>query len=154
MGNFSGSHLSLVMWKLNTLLCTFHKHRKLWGLEVRTSDSYSHLMSYAIILAIVFTLATTIKSNYAKLIDGIKHHLTDIIPVLYQEDLIGEETKHKAKSLVLTPVERAMEVLDAMQARIKSDPIQFCTLLKVLRSKQALCYLTDVLENKQSETGI
>ena len=112
-------------------------------------------MSYAIILILssVFTLVTAIKRNYANLIDGIKHHLTDIVPVLYEKDLIGEETKDKAMLLVLTPATKAMEVIDAMQAKIKSDPRQFGTLLNVLRSIPALCYLCDLLEPKQSGSG-
>ena len=104
-------------------------------------------------LPIVLPLANTIKSSYAKLIDGIKYHMTDMVPILYQEDLIGEETRDRAMLPVLSPAAKAAEVVNAMQASIKNDTAKFSSLLKVLRSSSVLCYLADVLETQQSKSG-
>ena len=114
---------------------------------------YVHYVSYVLMFQMLPILAKTIKSNYARLIDGIKHHMTDIVPVLYQEDLIGEETRDRAMLLALTPAAKAMEVVNAMQASIKNDIGKFNSLLKALRSTSALCYLADVLETQQSKSG-
>ena len=102
------------------------------------------------------TLAKAIKSNYARLIDGIKDHLTNLVPLLYQEDLVGEETRERAKVLALTSTQKATEVVDSLQAKIGNEPAQFHTLIRVLRSNPALCYLADILERvetQQSESG-
>ena len=55
--------------------------------------------------------------------------------------------------LALTPSDKATEVMNVMQARIESDSKQFNSFVKVLRSNPALCYLADVLETQQSESG-
>ena len=103
---------------------------------------------------IVSPLAKAIKSNYARLIEGIKHHTTDLVPVLYQEDLIGEETRDRATMLSsLTPAEKATEVVNALQAGIKNDCRKFITLLKVLKSSAAWCHLARLLETQQSKSS-
>ena len=90
--------------------------------------------------------AEAIKSNYTKLIDGIQHELPQLVPALYQEDLIGESTRDRAKLPGLIPKEKATEIVDILQGRIKNEPNEFHRLIKVLRSNPALNYLADQLE--------
>ena len=79
--------------------------------------------------------------------------MTDIVPLLYQEDLIGEETRDRAMLSGLTPAEKAAAVINTLQAGIKNDIGKFNSLLKALRSSSALCYLADILETQHSKSG-
>ena len=73
------------------------------------------------------------------------------MPVLYQEDLIGEETKEQATMLALTPSQQAAKVVDAIQAKVKNEPSQFSCLIKVLRLNPAVCHLADLLERVETQ---
>ena len=80
------------------------------------------------------------------MIDGIQHELSSLIPVLYQEDLIGDTIRDTANLVALTPMEKAAKVVDALQARVKNKPSEFHKLVKVLRSNPVLSYLGNHLE--------
>ena len=90
--------------------------------------------------------AEAIKSNYTKLIDGIQHELPNLVPVLYQEDLIGEAVRDRAQLLGFTPKEKATVIVDTLLARIKNKPSEFHRLVNVLRLNPALSYLADQLQ--------
>ena len=126
--------------KLFDLTCTLLNHNWVLNSQLILRSQQTHMLPPTI------AEAEAIKSNYTKLIDGIQHELSNLVPALYQEDLIGKTSKDRAMLLGFTPQEKATVVVDTLLATINNKPSEFHSLVKVLRLNPAVSYLADQLE--------
>ena len=70
---------------------------------------------------------------------------------LYSYSIISRETLNRVKLLTLTPAEKNMEIFDAIEAQIKTNPSSFVTLLDILNDDSQLCIIAGQLQQSYRE---
>ena len=70
---------------------------------------------------------------------------------LYSYNVISRETLDRVKLPTLTPNEKKMELFDAVEARIQTNPSDFGTLCDILRSDPLLCIFAERLQQSYRE---
>ena len=85
------------------------------------------------------------KSQREALIDGIRHNLLTVTVKLYAQGIIPKETYEKALNEMHTSTIRTMEVLDAVESKIRIQPSVFTNFIHILESEPFLCTLSDLL---------
>ena len=70
---------------------------------------------------------------------------------LYSSNIISRETLDRVKLPTLTPNEKKMELFDAIEARIQTNPSDFGTLCDILKSDPLLCIFAERLQQSYRE---
>ena len=82
--------------------------------------------------------ASAFKKHRGDLMRGIVEPLT-LANDLYSNDVISEGTKNRIVVPSLTKEEKNIALLDAIEARIQTNPSDFWTLVTVLKADTVLC---------------
>ena len=85
---------------------------------------------------------------------GLQIAVTDpliLASSLYSTRIISREILDRVKLLILTPTVKKMELFDAVEARIQTNPSDFGTLCDILRSDPQLCVFAERLEQSYRE---
>ena len=85
------------------------------------------------------------KKNFGFLKDGLKTELNALVPLLYQSDLITQERKDNALGKA-DMNQRTVDLLNAIECQVKTNPTAFSSFLGVLKSVPALGHLANKLE--------
>ena len=86
------------------------------------------------------------RKNFAYLKDGLKTELNALVPLLYQNDLITQERKDSALGKA-DMNQRTVDLLNAIECQVKTNPTAFSSFLEVLKSVPALGHLAKKLED-------
>ena len=86
------------------------------------------------------------RKNFAYLKDGLKTELNALVPLLYQSDLITQERKDNALGKA-DMNQRTVDLLNAIECQVKTNPTAFSNFLGVLKSVPALRHLANQLED-------
>ena len=70
---------------------------------------------------------------------------------LYSSGIISREILGRVRLPMLTPTEKNMDIFDAVEAQIKTNPSHFSTLLEILNNDPQLCIFTERLQQSYGE---
>ena len=93
-------------------------------------------------------------SQREALIDGIRHNLLTVTVKLCAQGIIPKETYEKASNEMHTPTIRTMEVLDAVESKMRIQPSIFTKFIHILESEPFLHTLADLLIKSYSKWSI
>ena len=85
---------------------------------------------------------------------GLQIAVTDpliLASSLYSTRIISRGVLNRVKLLTLTPSEKNVELFDAVEARIQTNPSDFGTLSDIFRSDPQLCVFAERLEQSYRE---
>ena len=115
-------------------------------MAVSLHDLYKSLNSYSIANVNCDAASQAFKSHRKLLMEAIlENHSVQLANDLYAEGMISPATKSELLVPGKTKEERNVTLLDAIEARILTNPSDFNTLLGILEADILLCLFADKL---------